>query len=120
MLLSLALSALALAPQAPERALVVPAGLVAPEAPARTSLAERIELARRRAAPPAVSLPDLREQQRLAALFPERPADGLGSSARRIVLGQRPLADKADDRLGSAARRAALASPQLPRKRARR
>jgi len=120
MFLALALSALALAPQASQRPLIVPADLSAPAAPARESLAERIAQARLRAAPPPVALPDLREQQRLAAAFPERPADGLGSAARRLALGQRPLTVRADERLGSEGRRAALANPQLPKKRARR
>lgn len=122
MLLSLALSALALAPQAPQapqRPLVVPAQLSVPTPPARTSLADRIAAARLRAAPPAVAVPDLREQQRQAALYPERPADGLGSSARRVALGLRPVTSTSDERLGAAGRRAALSNPQLPRKRSR-
>ena len=123
MLLALALSALSLAPQSPEKAakpIVVPAGLELPAEPARSSLAERIAEARRRAAPPPIAAPDLREQRRLEALFPERPADGLGSASRRVVLGQRPNQVKADERLGSAGRRTALSNPQLPRKRSRR
>ena len=121
MLLSLALSALALGPQAPEasqRPQMVLAGL---ETPARTDLAERIAEARRRVAPPAASVPAASEQQRLATLFPERPSDGLGSSAQRLALGQHPLSGvQSDERLGSAGRRAALSNPLLPRKRARR
>lgn len=127
MLLALALSALSLAPQSPQRLekpekpVVVLAGLPAPAAPAPSSLAERIAEARRKAAPPPVAVPDLREQRRIAALFPERPADGLGSAARRAALGLRPSAKvKADERLGAAGRRSALSNPQLPQRRGRR
>lgn len=123
MLLALTLSALALAPQSqqPSKPVVVPAGLEAPAEPARSSLAERIAEARRKAAPPPIAAPDLKEQRRLAALYPERPADGVGSASRRAVLGLRPAAQvKTDERLGSAGRRSALSAPQLPRKRTRR
>jgi hypothetical protein len=127
MLLALALSALALAPQSPQeldqprKPVVVLAGLPAPAAPAPSSLAERIAEARRRAAPPPVAVPDLREQRRIAAMFPERPADGLGSATRRAVLGQRPLSKvKTDERLGASGRRSALSNPPLPQRRTRR
>jgi hypothetical protein len=127
MLLALALSALSLAPQSPQtldqprKPVVVLAGLPAPAAPAPSSLAERIAEARRRAAPPSVAVPDLREQRRIAAMFPERPADGLGSATRRAVLGLRPSGKvKTDERLGASGRRSALSNPPLPQRRARR
>ena len=124
MLLALTLSALSLAPQSPEKAakpIVVPAGLAAPAEPARSSLAARIAEARRKAAPPPVAVPDLQEQRRLAALYPERPADGLGSATRRAVMGLRPVGKvKTDERLGASGRRSALSNPVVPKKRARR
>jgi hypothetical protein len=126
MLLALALSALALAPQAPtsaeapRRPQLVLAGLEAPPPLAPMGLAERIAQARRRAAPPPVDLPDLREQRRVAALYPARPADGLGSAGRRAVLGQRLSPVRGDERLGSEGRRAALSNPPLYRARTRR
>lgn len=126
MLLSLALSALALAPQsptsekAPARPQLVLAGLETPPPLAPMGLAERIAQARRRAAPPPVDAPDLREQRRVAALYPDRPADGLGSAGRRAALGQRPVLVKGDERLGSAGQRAALSNPPAVRTRARR
>lgn len=127
MLLSLALSALALVPQAPvtaeapKRPTLVLAGLEAPPPLAPMGLAERIAQARRRAAPPPVAVPTAREEARVAEMFPDRPADGLGSAGRRSALGLRPSNTVLrDERLGSSGRRAVLSSPPVYRTRTRR
>ncbi|HVS17994.1 MAG TPA: hypothetical protein VMT18_05290 [Planctomycetota bacterium] len=114
MLLSLALTVLALSPSAQAPA-AAPAA-----APAPQTLAQRVAEARRLAAPAYSAQVELRERQRLAALYPQRPAAGLGSASRYVALGQTPLQVRADERLGSAGRRAALSRPTLPTRRSRR
>lgn len=121
MLLSLALTVLAVSPaqEAPApRVLVVNSEVVAPPAP--SSLAQRLAAIRRQAAPPVdTRFQRLREQQRLAALYPVRPEDALGAAGRRVALGQAPQQVRGDARLGSEGRRAVLSRPQLPQRRPR-
>jgi len=122
MLLSLALTALALSPaqQAAPAPQLVLARLEGAPAPAPSGLAQRIAEARRRVAPaaPAPAVARMREAQQRAALFPSRPEDGLGSAVRRVALGEQAQRQFVHDpRLGSQGRRAALSHPQLPKRR---
>lgn len=121
MLLSLVLTVFAISPveEAPApRVVVVNSEVSTPPAP--SSLSQRLAEIRRRAAPQAdTRFERLREQQRLAALYPVRPADALGASGRRLALGQPLQQVRGDARLGSEGRRTVLSRPQLPQRRPR-